>query len=119
MIRYIAEGKSMPTSKEFLSFISEQLSALDGISCRQMMGEYLIYYRGRLAAYLCDGRLLVRPVPSAIKMLPGAEYDSVYEGGRKKLLRVDGVDDKELLTNLFIAMYDELPEPKPKKSDKK
>ena len=105
----------MPTSKEFLKFLSDQLSSLDGISCRMMMGEYLIYYRGKIAAYVCDGRLLVKPVPSAIKMLPGAEYDAIYEGGKKKLLRVDGVDNKELLTKLFSAMYDELPEPKPKK----
>ena len=105
----------MPTSKEFLKFLSDQLSSLDGISCRMVMGEYLIYYRGKIAAYVCDGRLLVKPVPSAIKMLPGAEYDAIYEGGKKKLLRVDDVDNKELLTKLFTAMYDELPEPKPKK----
>ena len=74
-----------------------------------MMGEYLIYYRGKVAAYLCDGRFLIKPVPSALKMLTDAEYDSISEGGRKKLLRVDGVDDKELLTNLITAMYDELP----------
>ena len=69
----------------------------------------MIYYRGKVAAYLCDGRFLIKPVPSALKMLPDAEYDSISEGGRKKLLRVDGVDDKELLTNLITAMYDELP----------
>ncbi len=80
-----------------------------------MMGEYLIYYRGKTASYVCDGRLLVRPTPSAVKMLPDAEYDSMTAGGRKKLLRVDNIDNKELLTELFTAMYDELPEPKPKK----
>lgn len=105
----------MSTSKEYLSFILEQLSSLDGISCRMMMGEYLIYYRGKVAAYICDGRFLVKPVPSAIKMLPEAEYDTIGKDGRKKLLRVDNVDDKELLTDLFTAMYDELPELKPKK----
>lgn len=105
----------MSTSKEYLSFLLDQLSSLDGISYRMMMGEYLIYYRGKIAAYVCDGRFLVRPVPSAVKMLPEAEYDSISEGGRKKLLRVDNVDDREFLTALFMAMYDELPEPKPKK----
>ncbi len=105
----------MATSKEYLDFILEQLSALEGISCRRMMGEYLIDYRGKLAAYLCDGRLLVQPVPSAMKLLPGAEYDAIYEGGRKKLLRVDDIDNRELLTELFLAMVDELPEPKQKK----
>lgn len=61
---------------------------------------------------------MVKPVPSAIKMLPEAEYDAISEGGIKKLLRVDDIDDRELLTNLFMAMYDELPEPKPKKKKK-
>lgn len=109
----------MSTSKEYLSFILEQLSSLDEISYRMMMGEYLLYYRGKVAAYICDERFLVRPVPSAMKMLPDAEYDSISEGGRKKLLRVDDVDNRELLTDLFIAMYDELPEPKPKKRKSK
>lgn len=105
----------MSTSKEYLNFVLEQLSSLDGISHRMMMGEYLIYYHGKLAAYICDGRFLVKPVPSAVKMLPDAEYDSISEGGKKKLLRVDDVDNRELLTELFVSMYDELPEPKPRK----
>ena len=108
----------MSTSKEYLSFLLDQLSSLDEISYRMMMGEYLIYYRGKVAAYICDDRFLVRPVPAAIKMLPDAEYDAISEGGRKKLLRVDDVDNRELLTDLFIAMYDELPEPKNKKKKK-
>ena len=108
----------MSTSKEYLSFLSDQLSSLDGISYRMMMGEYLIYYRGKVAAYICDGRFLVRPVPSAVKMLPEAEYDAISEGGRKKLLRVDDIDNRELLTNLFMTMYDELPESKPEKKKK-
>lgn len=105
----------MATSKEYLNFVLEQLSALDGLSYRMMMGEYLIYYHGRVAAYVCDGRFLVRPVPSAVQLLPEAEYDAICEGGGKKFLRVDNVDDRELLTQLFRAMYDELPEPKPKR----
>lgn len=78
------------------------------------MGEYLIYYRGKVVAYICDDRFLVKPVPSAIRMLPDAEYDSISQGGRKKLLRVDNVDDRNFLTNLLNSMYDELPFPKSK-----
>ena len=74
----------MPTSREFLSFLLEQLSALDGVSCRRMMGEYLLMYRGRVAAYVCDGRLLVRPVPSAVRLLPGAECDELPAPEPKK-----------------------------------
>lgn len=105
----------MSTSKDYLNFLLEQLSSLDGISHRMMMGEYLIYYRGKVAAYICDDRFLIRPVPSAVKMLPNAEYDSISEGGKKNYLRVDNVDDSKFLTDLFNSIYDELPFPKPKK----
>lgn len=104
----------MSTSKDYLSFLLDQLSSLEGITYRMMMGEYLIYYRGKIAAYVCDNRFLVKPVPSAVKMLPDAEYDSISPGGRKKLLRVDNVDDRNFLADLFNLMYDELPAPKSK-----
>lgn len=105
----------MATSKDYMEFLMEQLSGLDGVYYRRMMGEYLIFYEDKVAAYICDERFLVRPVPSAIKLLPDAEYDSMTEGGRKKLLRVDDVDNRELLTDLFVSIYDELPEPKIRK----
>lgn len=106
----------MSTSKEYIEFLMDQLSALEDVYYRRMMGEYLIYYRGKVAAYVCDERFLVRPVSSAVKLLPDAEYDSISEGGRKKLLRVDDVDNRALLTELFISIYAELPEPKTRKS---
>lgn len=109
----------MSTSKEYMEFLMEQFSELDCIYYRPMMGEYLIYYKDKVAAYICDERFLVRPVPSAIKLLPDAEYDSVMEGGKKKLLRVDDVDNRELLVNLFNSIYSELPVPKPKKKKQK
>ena len=105
----------MATSKEYLSYLLDQLSTLDGITYRMMMGEYIIYYRGKIAAYICDGRFLIKPVASAIRMLPDAKYDALSEGGRKKMLCVDNVDDRKFLADLFIAMYDKLPFPKSKK----
>ena len=104
----------MATNKDYLDFLLEQLSSLEGITYRRMMGEYLIYYRGKVAAYVCDSRFLIMPVPSAVKMLPHAEYDSINPGGRKKLLRVDNVDDRDFLTTLLDAIYEELPFPKSK-----
>lgn len=106
----------MATSKEYMDFLMEQLSELDGVYYRSMMGEYLIYYKEKVAAYICDERFLVRPVPSAIRLLPEAEYDSMTDGGRKKLLRVDDVDNRELLIDLFVSIYEELPEPKARKN---
>lgn len=107
----------MATSKDYLEFILEQLSELDGISYRSMMGEYIIYYNSKIAAYLCDDRLLVKPVPSAAAMLVGASYEPPYDGAKDMIL-VDRIEDKASLTELFKAMYDELTLPK-KKSKKK
>ena len=104
----------MATSREYLAFMLDQLSGLDGITHRGIMGKYLLYYRGRIAACLCDDRLLVKPVPAALRLLPGARREPPYEGAKEMLL-VENVDDREFLRALFEAMYEELPLPKPKK----
>ena len=104
----------MASSKEYLDFILEQLSALDEVSYRAMMGEYIIYFRGKIIGGIYDDRFLVKPVKSAISYMPNAEYELPYEGA-KKMLMVDDVDDRAYLEGLFTAMYNELPEPKPKK----
>ena len=105
----------MATSKEYLEFVLDQLSMLDGITHRSMMGEYMIYYQGKLTAYLCDDRLLVKILPSTTRMLPDARKEQPYEGAKDMLL-VENVDDREFLKTLFEAMYSELPEPKKKRN---
>ena len=104
----------MPSSKEYLDFILEQLSGLTEVTCKPMMGEFLIYYRGKLVGGIYDDRLLVKPVRSALSYLPQAEYALPYEDAKEMLL-VDNVDDKAFLTGLIEAMYDDLPMPKTKK----
>lgn len=103
----------MSTSKEYLDYILEQLSGLESITYKQMMGEYIIYYYGRIAAYICDDRLLIKPVPSAFKLMPNAQLEPPYEGAKDMLLCED-TDDSEFLTRLFEVIYPELPEPKKK-----
>ena len=78
------------------------------------MGEYIIYYRGKIVGGIYDDRLLVKPVKSAVSLMPTASYELPYEGAKEMLL-VDNVDSKEFLTKLFDAMYEELPAPKKKK----
>lgn len=104
----------MASSKEYLNYILEQLSGLDEITHRAMMGEFILYYRGKIVGGIYDDRLLVKPVKSAVAYVPAARYELPYEGAKEMLL-VDEVDNKEFLTGLFNAMYDELPAPKPKK----
>ena len=103
----------MSSSKAYLDFILDQLSGLEEISYRAMMGEFILYYRGRIVGGIYDDRFLVKPVQSAIRLMPDAEWEVPYEGAKKMLL-VDEVDDRTFLQNLFRAMYDELPAPKRK-----
>ena len=102
----------MSTSMSYLQYVLEQLSDLEDISYRQMMGEYIIYYKGKIAAYVCDDRLLLKPVKSAVEMVREEVYEPPYEGAKPMLLA--DADDKELLQSIFEKMYDELPFPKPK-----
>ena len=104
----------MASSKEYLEFISEQLSELEDISFRAMMDEYILYYRGKIVGGIYDDRLLVKPAKAAVSLMPDAIYELPYEGVKEMLL-VDNVDSKEFLTRLLDAMYDELPAPKKKK----
>ena len=107
----------MASSKEYLHYILEQLSGLEEITYRAMMGEFILYYRGKIIGGIYDDRLLVKPVKAALAVMPDAVYELPYEGAKPMLL-VEEVDSKEFLTNLFTAMYSELPAPKPKKSKK-
>ena len=104
----------MASSKEYLDFILEQLSELDDVSYRTMMGEYIIYYRGKIVGGIYDDRFLVKPTKSAAAMMPDADMELPYEGAKEMLL-VDDVDNKKFLRELLEAMYDELPAPKKKK----
>ena len=104
----------MASSKEYLDFILEQLSELDDVSYRMMMGEYILYYRGKIIGGIYDDRFLVKPTKSAVAMMPNAEMELPYDGAKEMLL-VDDVDNKEFLCELLEAMYSELPAPKKKK----
>ena len=104
----------MSSSKVYLDFVLEQLSGLEEITYRAMMGEYIIYYRGKIVGGIYDDRLLVKPVKSAVSFMPTASYELPYEGAKEMLL-VDDVDSKDFLTKLFDAMYEELPASKKRK----
>ena len=98
----------MASSKEYLDFIMDQLSDLEEVKVRAMMGEYIIYYRGKIVGGIYDDRFLVKPVPAAVALMPDAQKEIPYEGAKEMLL-VDNVDNREFMCNLLRAMYDELP----------
>lgn len=104
----------MTSSKEYLEYILEKLSDLEDITYRKMMGEYIIYYRGKIIGGIYDDRFLVKPVKSAKEMIREAKMELPYEGAKEMLL-VDDVENKEFLKELLEAMYSELPAPKKRK----
>lgn len=104
----------MASSKEYLEYILDQLSGLEEISYRAMMGEYIVYYRGKIVGGIYDDRFLVKPVKAAVAMMPDASMELPYEGAKEMLL-VDNVENREFLRDLLEAMYDELPALKKKK----
>lgn len=104
----------MASGKEYLDFILEQLSGLENVAYRAMMGEYIIYYRGKIVGGIYDDRFLVKPTKSALEMMPDADREIPYEGAKEMLL-VDNVDNREFLAELLTAMYEELPAPNKKK----
>lgn len=104
----------MASTKEYLDFVLDQLSGLEEISFRAMMGEYILYYRGRIFGGIYDDRLLVKPVSAAVKLMPDASRELPYEGAKEMIL-VDDVDNREFLCELVEAMYEDLPAPKKKK----
>ena len=101
----------MASTKEYLDFVLEQLSGLDEISYRAMMGEYILYYRDRVFGGIYDDRLLVKPVPAAVKMMPDATMELPYDGAKEMIL-VDDIDNREFLCELVESMWAELPERK-------
>ena len=103
----------MTSSKEYLEYILEQLSDLEDISHRAMMGEYIIYYRAKIVGGIYDDRFLVKPVSAAKTLMPNADMELPYEGAKEMLL-VDNLEDKEFLKELLEAMYEELPAPRKK-----
>ena len=104
----------MGSSIAYLEFIMDQLSLLEDVDYKAMMGEFIIYYKGKIVGGIYDDRFLVKPTKSAKKLMPDASLELPYEGA-KKMLMVDEVEDREFLENLLNAMVSELPEPKKKK----
>ena len=100
----------MASSREYLDFVLEQLSGLEGVTHRGMMGEYILYYRGKVIGGIYDDRFLVKDTASARRLLPDAASEIPYEGAKAMLLA--DVDDRELLTELIPAVAEDLPEPK-------
>ena len=107
----------MATSKEYLSYILEQLGEIGNISHRAMMGEYVLYYKDKVIGGIYDNRFLVKPVKSAVALLPDAPMETPYEGA-KDMLMIEDVENHALMAELMEAMYDELPAPKPIKKRK-
>lgn len=108
------ETVNMATTKEFYEYAMEQLSRIGDITSRKMMGEYCVYYRGRMIGDICDNQFLLKPVPSVLKAFPEAQRSYPYEGSKTLMVLVDSLENTEVLKEVLAAMYEELPEKKRK-----
>ena len=108
----------MPSTKEYLNYILDQLSFLENIGYRAMMGEYIIYYNDKIIGGIYDDRFLVKSVKAAQKLMPYSPHEIPYEGAKEMLL-VENIDDKEFLKKLLSEMERELPKPIKRKSSAK
>ena len=104
----------MASGRSLLDYVLEQLSGLEDVTYRPMMGEYIIYYGGKVMGGIYDDRFLVKPTKSAVALMPESRYEIPYEGAKEMLL-VEDIDNREFLMELFEAMYDELPTPRKKR----
>lgn len=102
----------MATSTEARDYIVENLSKAGDISTRKMMGEYLVYFKGKLVGNICDNCLYLKPTDSALRLLPDAERDYPYDGSKTLMIVVDNVENTERMSAVLHAMYEELPAPK-------
>ena len=89
----------MATTKEYRNFIVEQLSVLDNITCKPMMGEYLLYYDGLLFGGVYDDRLLVKIVENNKKY---QMEEAIPYKGAKPMYLVDDVDNIDILKDIVI-----------------
>lgn len=96
----------MASSKEYLDFVLEQLSALEGVSARAMMGEYVLYYRGRVVGGVYDDRFLLTPTKSALALMGSAPTEIPYPGA-KAMLAAD-IDDAALCCRAVEAVAQDL-----------
>lgn len=101
----------MASTKEYYDFIMEQLSGLENVRSRKMMGEYIIYYNDKVVGGIYDNRFLVKPTESARKFMPDAPLELPYENAKEMLL-VENVDDRKFLAGLLNVIAEELPETK-------
>ena len=113
----VQEGFTVASDRQYLEFVLDQLSDLDGITYKAMMGEFILFYQGKIVGGIYDDRFLVKQTPAAKRLMPDAPLELPYEGAKEMIL-VDSVDNRAFLTELLNAMVDELPAPK-KKADKK
>ena len=103
----------MASNKQFLEYVLEQLSLVDGVTYKPMMGEFILYVHGKIFGGIYDDRLLVKPMASVKNMLPEAPLALPYDGAKEMVL-IEDVDDRDVLTRLVITMEDDLPAPKRK-----
>lgn len=104
----------MATTNEYYEYITECLSKIGDITTRKMMGEYLVYYRGKLVGDICDNRLLLKQTDTSSRLLSGCNLEYPYDGSKTLMYVVEDIENSELMTELMNGLFNELPDKKKK-----
>lgn len=97
----------MATTKDYLQYILDQISDLDNITYRQMMGEYILYYNWKIIWWIYDNRLLLKPTNKVKELINNLEMQIPYPWA-KEMIYVDNVDNSDYLKELINKTYNEL-----------
>lgn len=105
----------MATSKEYIDYVLECLNHIEGISVRQMFGDYGLYMFKRVMGFVCDDQVFLKVLPGSARVLgEDAPTGESYPGSKPYYL-IEDLEDDEKMEQLFRALYQDVPEPKPKK----
>ncbi len=104
----------MASNLEYVEYVCDQISGAGSITYKKMFGEYGIYCDNKIIGVICDNQFFIKKTVSGAALIPDCEEAAPYTGAKPHLL-INSVDNRELMTELISATFNELPMPKPKK----
>lgn len=99
----------MATTKEYYEYVMECLSKAGDVTVRRMMGEYCVYYNGKLIGDICDNRFLVKKTPSSEKLLEGGSLEYPYEGSKTLMYVLEELEEIDFIKQLLEGLFYDLP----------
>jgi len=108
----------MASTQDFVQYVCEQAGLAGRLSSKKMFGEYALYVEGTVVALVCDNQLFVKPTAAGKQLLGSITEAPPYPGAKPHYQVSEHLEDRELMTRLFLGTAAALPAPKPKTEPK-